>query len=84
MSATGDLREPDEAVMQVTYTYSAENDAAVVGALRRRFGAFCCEMKQKGIHVGVGSPPVSCVTCGEPWPCPGSSGTGGSEESCRT
>lgn len=33
---------------------------------------FAAEMQEKGIHVGLGSNP-RCVTCGEAWPCAGSS-----------
>ena len=29
------------------------------------------DMRAQGIHVGIGSSP-RCVTCGEPWPCEGS------------
>jgi hypothetical protein len=29
---------------------------------------FAVEMREKGIHVGVGSPP-KCATCAQAWPC---------------
>lgn len=29
---------------------------------------FAAEMRAKGIHVGLGTPPV-CVTCDQDWPC---------------
>ncbi len=31
---------------------------------------FAAAMKRQNIHVGMGSAPVVCVTCGKPWPCP--------------
>lgn len=30
--------------------------------------SFADEMREKGIHVGLGANP-RCVTCGESWPC---------------
>lgn len=33
---------------------------------------FAAEMREKGIHVGLGIP-GRCVTCDEMWPCSGSS-----------
>lgn len=37
-----------------------------VQGLKDRLAA---DMREAGIHVGFGQPPV-CVNCGEPWPCP--------------
>jgi hypothetical protein len=34
---------------------------------------FAAEMREKGIHVGMGES-GQCVTCGEPWPCEGGRG----------
>lgn len=31
--------------------------------------SFAEEMRERGIHVGLGRP-ARCVTCDEPWPCP--------------
>jgi hypothetical protein len=31
--------------------------------------AFAAELRDQGLHVGLGSPAPRCVTCGEPWPC---------------
>lgn len=33
-----------------------------------RVKGFIAEMREKGIHVGVGTPP-KCATCDEAWPC---------------
>ena len=32
--------------------------------------SFVAEMREKGIHLGMGKP-VRCITCGVVWPCPG-------------
>ncbi len=37
-----------------------------VSSMQRRVEGFSNEMREKGIHVGLGSPPV-CVTCRKPW-----------------
>ena len=34
--------------------------------------SFAQDMREQGIHVGMGANPV-CVTCGERWPCVASS-----------
>jgi hypothetical protein len=35
--------------------------------------AFCADMKEQGIHVGLGpTGKARCVTCDQPWPCPDS------------
>lgn len=35
-----------------------------------RVDAFAADLKDQGIHVGLGPPGESrCVTCGELWPC---------------
>lgn len=33
--------------------------------------SFADEMREKGIHVGLGANPF-CVNCRKPWPCPDS------------
>lgn len=38
--------------------------------------AMAADWRSKGIHVGIGAADVRCVTCGEPWPCPASRGSG--------
>lgn len=38
---------------------------AVVGGVE----SFAQDMRDQGIHVGMGRNPV-CVTCDTPWPCP--------------
>jgi hypothetical protein len=36
--------------------------------LRAGLDDFEVEMREQGIHVGMGNP-ARCVTCNEPWPC---------------
>jgi hypothetical protein len=53
---------------------STDSAAATAKDVLRRVKAFEAEMRRQRIHVGVssGPSPVTCVTCGLPWPCPGS------------
>lgn len=44
---------------------SIEDDVKLV---QQRVKSFAEEMREKGIHLGMGKP-AQCVTCGEPWPC---------------
>jgi len=36
--------------------------------VKRKVQSFIEEMREQGIHVGLGAPP-RCVTCGDDWPC---------------
>lgn len=38
-----------------------------------RIAGFIASIAANGVHVGiaVGDEPVTCATCGEPWPCRG-------------
>lgn len=39
--------------------------------INRRLDAFTHALREQGIHcgVGLGTVPVKCVLCGQPWPC---------------
>jgi hypothetical protein len=34
----------------------------------RRLGNFVTNLREQGIHVGMGSP-ARCITCSQAWPC---------------
>lgn len=41
--------------------------------IQRGIKSFADEMREKGIHVGMGAKGMArCVACGELWPCAGS------------
>lgn len=47
----------------------SENEMqAAAERLVRGVEGFAADMREQGIHVGLGSNP-RCVTCGEAWPC---------------
>jgi hypothetical protein len=50
------------------------NTLTVISSLIEGTKSFADEMREKGIHVGMGAGPI-CVTCGEQWPCRGSQST---------
>lgn len=52
---------------------SDETRMAIVEMVQKRVQNFADEMREKGIHVGLGATP-RCVNCGELWPCAGSVG----------
>lgn len=65
------IREPRSVIR---YEHSPEVDRAVLDRIQRGMDGFSAEMREKGIHVGLGTPGV-CVTCGQAWPCESSGGT---------
>jgi hypothetical protein len=46
----------------------AEEVEAAIRRVASGVQGFADEMREQGIHVGLGKP-GRCVTCGEPWPC---------------
>lgn len=67
----GEQMSDEDQVELVSYNYTPELDAAVRAV--KNVKGFAAEMREKGIHVGLGMPGV-CVTCDEMWPCAGSKG----------
>jgi hypothetical protein len=63
-------RNVDEAVQQ-GWVERAETDELGDQLYRvtvARVASFYAELREKGVHVGVGQDPC-CVTCDERWPC---------------